>query len=1318
MKIKIVHGADIQIQITNHGAGRDRHDEYKLGIERFVTELAKIRPHILVLPGDMFEEWNANGDETKMFANMLHSCLPHCDRIVVIDGNHDLKQRNSLVVERSEKRMQTSAIESQVVAINNHKISYYCDTGFHQDQKFPITWAVWSHKWKFSSTVENPLPYSPYENGNKPPQNGNAVIELFHDPIRSCKGFDGKANPVFDDYKISLENFGSNIIIAGDIHSPDIIWFGSNKEKLFTYSSSLVQRNYGEGDVYYGEKISIKGNDQHGFNIIEVDTKLNRATSCTFVKLPNPVSRHTIHLGKDFNYDKIELLSIRATAFNRIKLVVDGNVQQYIANEEAIITHLKKNYECLVEVSYESSAFDIDVDESLIESVESIADTDTILKIADTYIEETVNKSKSILPEQKNDAIQYIKNSLRSELSKVETSLVKNEIKLVKAKISNFMSFSTNVEINFGDISINKISGTNGVGKTTIFSFILWMITDLISEFQSARNKNYNYSLYFNDSSELDTVGDELQFLKNGQLHILKKKLTRTRKKNGSVNGYEVSLSLESPNITSSDREEIMTYLMEEVATFEELNRSMFINQTTLTKLIKTSTADLNKRILKNIGVDFFEGMLSTYDELRSNAMEEVEKPLKTIEELIEDKNMRGEEVKTIGDKISTLKSQVLPIETVITEYDSEIEKDLELLHNVPEVSVVEDNITRTEKLITEKETELTNKSDEIKQTEELITKTDVTSINNRLNAQQIVINGVANDIKLKESSINTYKDRVISLKKDAQQTATIVKNELSVIVTNIEKEISELDLKKSSSESKKQTALNNYQSLLNGKISERQQTLNTLNKNKSDIELLLSNNENKRTSIKNGVTVLETEIKGLKRELELKNGEDNFKCPTCSQPLPEDKQKEIQKGVEYLNKQIVDKSNLVKDEQTKVVDLQKEYDTIKDEQLTPVIDSIDKCSKIIEKLGELKLEHINEKVDKASFDMYMESVNELKDISTKATELNTKLEEAKKTVIDGVKSSEKVKTAVNAFKTEQEKIPTLESELSELNTKLTTENSVLTGIRNELSVASDIEDKLTKQKEDLQEIKDGIQKLENTLENHKGDLKKSRFNVEHRKEIDDKRELRRIQKEDLDKLNNQIEASGRELLLVENSIQNTDKAINSARNYKLVDGSLKLYKRMLGTNGLPQYIFAHIIPIFNKNLNELLEDVDFRLEFNVDDLVLYFHDLKKKSVRPVMFISGMESSFAGLALIDVMRRLNNAKTTKEIFIDEISGQINSGKDVTYEAKNYQQLLIKFLNKISRHSNVYIIDHVLTFPNARILEVQPTSKGSVVKILD
>jgi predicted MPP superfamily phosphohydrolase len=205
MLLNFIHYGDIQIEIRVSGINAQRLDEYLHVLQKMESIIAEKKPDAIFIPGDIFEYWDANGDETKMFSKHLHAILPHTQRIIIVPGNHDIRQKSNGVMYLDVKQNAADSIDSVVTAINNPKISYYKHSGLYQDTTFPITYAVWSQIDKWSAQEPKPN-YNPWIDNEVP---STACIELFHDPIRGEKDFSLSAN--FASFRLPSNWFCSSL---------------------------------------------------------------------------------------------------------------------------------------------------------------------------------------------------------------------------------------------------------------------------------------------------------------------------------------------------------------------------------------------------------------------------------------------------------------------------------------------------------------------------------------------------------------------------------------------------------------------------------------------------------------------------------------------------------------------------------------------------------------------------------------------------------------------------------------------------------------------------------------------------------------------------------------------------------------------------------------------------------------------------------------------------------------------------------------------------------------------------------------------------
>lgn len=1311
--LKIFHIADLQIEIRNAGENAQRLEEYRsVLLIKTINEIKLHNPDIVVICGDVYEFESANGDETDLFAEFLHLIKDLVYRVIIINGNHDIKQKHNAIIAKGLKRNNTDFIYSVVNSIKSSKISYYAHTGLYKDDKFDIIWVVWSQLDKWSAQDPKPS-YSPWIENSYKNING-ASIELFHDPVKNAKNFNGEPNKLFDNYKISFDDFRCNTVLAGDIHAPDIVY---NDGKLFTYSSSLIQRNYGEGNYYNDDKLYIGGNYKHGYNIIEFDIEQNKAVSCEFHKILPPVSRHTIYISKDFNYERLEALQIDPIGYNKIRLVV-SNIQKYNENQKELIEHFKNNYNCSVDIEMSNDNIEVSVDAGKIDDIEKIIDKDSLLDISKKYIDTIVDKTNTVDKDMKEETKDFIFDIFRKELDKIELISAQKKIEFLYGDVDNFMSLGE-TSVQFKNNSITKISGTNKVGKTTIYRFIKWIFTDKIDKSQNDRNKKLNYCMYFNDTTNKDHVSGHFVFNLNGDLHKVTKTLIRTWKRGGSKAGQKdwiehitetpkLSISIESNALTSEDTTECLAYL-KTIFSFEELDSTIIVDQNSLDNLINITPEELNNNILKNIGLDFFENLLNVFDDVKDSTMESLTKPTQTIDDILTNKGVQEENIKNYENSIDKIKEKIDSKELELELEDSNKSELLKSLHvieddeNHPKYEqYTNDKIEDVKESIRKSIEEKTEKEEKLATLESL----------EKLNETKILLNSTKEDLIYEQSEVSRKleidQNKLISSKESLKQIVTIIKNDLEKELNYLKTKLSNKESEVSTLNHNIETNISNYKTHINNIINSNTEEFYKL-KEKIQTEKDSITSINSKKSIKDSEEKANSNrIKEINTNIETLSGSKN--CPTCDRPKSEETIISLNNKIEEFNIELKKKeeSNISISEEIKAFEKSIE---IHENLITEITKDALVIKNIVKEYKE-SLDVLSEKLCKEYFDRNKELEESIVNINEEIVNINEEITKEQENLKSKIKQDSRYLDNVDKITNINENIETYNALSTSLETKIES-NAVLIET-NDVKI-KEVED-LTKFIKDFntKTLDDELEKHEKILES----IEKNKIKVEKNKETENK--ITKVN-EEIVKLKNEIKDFNKSLAELKNDIKISENEIISGLNdienikkYKLAESSVKLYKKIINKNGLPQFVFAHIIPIINSELNSLLVDVDFRLQFEIKSNSLLFHDLVKNVSRPVSFISGMESTLSSLSILYILKKLNISNSVNGLFIDEISGKLNDGKELSYEAKNYQDITSKFIQKLSSYCPIYIIDHVLELNEQRILEVQPNINGNKI----
>lgn len=1319
--IKIIHIGDEQYEIRTGGTMAQRHSEFKYVDTKVIQYIQEEKPQLLYIAGDVFQFQMANAEETKMFSLFLHAVLPYVEGIRIINGNHDIAQKSNAILEESEKRNLTDHIDSVVTAVNSDKIRYYKYTGFYKDPLFDIMYAVWSQLDKHSAE-DTPRPFNPWELPGTPSLT-KAHIELYHDPIAGSLGFDGKPERHFLEHKTTFSDFKYNTVLAGDIHAPRIVQEGCF---TFTYCSSLVQRNYGEGAYYAEETLLTDGNSMHGLNRIIFDVNNDVVNKIDFVPIKPSVGRHTIRLSKDFNYDLISALKIEEYAYNYIRIIISGNIDKFILNEDKLIKHFLDSYKCSVDIDFDKNALaDVDVEEFT--DIDALINEETIKRLGEKYIDAAVDKTSTVASELKDRAKELFKQLLNAELNGINLSTERKNITLGSATLSNFMTFGGDVSFDFPNIPITRISGSNGVGKTSMFFFVAWMLTNKISSLQNDRDKRTNYALLFNDRLEEDTVTGELTFAVNKMQVKLTKKLTRKWKKHHESKRFDkdwidylagtpkLSMAIECSDLTSDDTTEVLAYLKENVLTHSEFTKLMFVDQSTLDNLIHSKAEDLNQSILKNIGLNFFDGMLAEYDGLKEKHLGKLDKPASTVEAKMVQIAEIEEASETIGVDIENAKLLAQQKNEEIEAKQLLKESILSKLHNVAEFDDIEQAIHKLETSKAEFAENKTESERLLKEHADKLAEKDVPKLQNELAG----LEAEKTSLETKQATKKTERDTTgLALVEKTNSITTIAQ----LVKTELEGDLQQLKTDLSDNENKvavvstKELELRNK---VNNKFSSMIEELNEKHSAKRDeigkSALHVANN-------KSDMFLLTTEAENIDKVIigygaEQVDLKESAICTECKREHTHETRAGIENKISALEGLIEEESAKKTEKISEVLRLK----ALHEELEAQVEVQKSEAQKLLDKKEQVTALKSTSILDLPSptFDSVKESALEMQKerqgIVSKSFEIQELIDAAKIDLLDKIKKDSRILAASTESDEIKQRMSDIDDAIIEYGRKIEGNRLELLGKTTEVGDCERLQYVIDKQKAYLSDLNDSNQSYVTDMQALLDDKKKALENKEWKQQSDEAAGIIRTLTESMELLRRNVQ-----VLVVKESNMATDieryKAdILSIKKYNLVESVLKLYKRMLSKTGLPQYVFEHVIPILNSKLNDLLASVQFRLYFDKDDLHLKMVDLTKNVTRPVMFSSGMETTLLGLALVAVLRQLNAGKRTTELFIDEISGKLNDGTKLSYVAPNYKKIFANIIKEIKANSSIYIIDHVVEeIREDSVLEVQKTASGSTV----
>lgn len=1292
--VKILHTADLQIEVRGQN---QRRDEFEFILKRIEDVVQQEKPNILLWAGDIFEHHRPNDIERGLFIDHLRRVLDMSiiDEIVITDGNHDIDQQtaSNFFVSHGNEVHSPNALVTIVEAINSPRIIYMNDSTVYKSKAFDLVYYNWAQRVKHSNVLTED--YNPVNNNL--PETTSTPVTIFHDPIRGARMWDDKELRNSEKHN-ALDVFCTPTILAGDIHIPQVI---TSDTKTFVYCGSPVPRNFGEGDYVTDGKIKQRGMNRHCISVCLLFPDGTVAEQ-RFIPIKQHRSFTTFEITPAVTNPVDEIWEIPYPTFeNAVKVKLPAATEIYLKWESDIIDAIRKqnpDYENIsISFAY-GRALTAEADDVIsTQDIHQLISEKEIVRVADEYIKKQVNDSRSIPAEDKEKCIKLVTELFSRELKNYISNIPSNHIRLSAISISNFMSFGDKIFVDMAyPQGLIKLTGGNGVGKTTFYNAIKWCTTGYISLAQNRKLKNENNLLIFNDYMwNKDEVVVSCLFCINGEDIVVTRTATRAWKKNTTdeqkksknwrnyIQSTDSTITVKN-NATGEVKNDIAAeqILQSVFSGLENLSHTVFPSQFTLKSVICTEPARLCEEILRNIGMSFFDKMYDKYDDVRSNIMSKVSKPSSTIEAI-------ASKIADYEKSIEQLTSDKKTIENERTELSKQaddIAAQISEKHLKMDMSVTTDKVNELLNKINDTEVSLTERrkaADELRDNcERFIKLVQWDKLKDVLEAIKAKIDELNNDLNA------TYSKETELGNKKAEKERQINKRRLEIV-------------EEFSSKRKELTSeLNSFHEEIN-QINEAmklnlEQRSEYINKVKDKLKQRI--NDIERSKINQQAVIKELETRSSECNDKIDELKTSQRCPTCGRPFDDETIKHIDeqiqeyfdKGTEY-DEQIEKAEELLKQidadlqlAKNKLEAFTNDPDMLK--QVKTYTDDIKKCQEVITN-AQKRITEVNERITEidnsqsAYQDLNIESwEKDINDIVAEIGEVLKSRDSINHILHDTKEEQKNLEESFNEYEDCKQKLDQLKLTYHELDTEAT-----------ELSRLRDEHTRMVGVIQENQKLKSEIDELS---------AKATEINTS----ISEKNSR-------VVKISTDIAVFGTK---IDEERQNKINAIK----YRIVEASLKQYKTLIGKNGLPQHIFSIIREVLNSKLNDLLDDMDFRLMFdNSNQLIMV--DLSKPGhpIRKPSQLSGMQTCFTGLALVYVNRMCNNTFIFDHIFIDEVSGQLNSGEELTYGSMNYQEQLKKLLRKFSG-LKVWIVDHVIDdLKEDYRFEVMPSDTGSSIKLI-
>lgn len=1266
---KIIHIADIQIEIRNNNG---RLHEFQTVLDNFISDVKREEPDYLCITGDIFEHWNPLSEEKKLFISFLHQLKNIVkNKVLITNGNHDVKQQDNYRIEKGKKVPLVDDIEIIVSAINDDKIQYLNDSTFYTfDDKF--VFAVWNHKNKYHSYLRKK--YSPWE--TKHPLNyikneedkTKTYIELFHDPVDGCRDFLDRDVRITK--KNKLNDFNGDLVLMGDIHKPDVL--NNEKGVKLTYCSSLVARNFSEGDYYYNDICTQEGNEEHGYNLITFDN--NNDYTIQFVPVVNPYSYHTIIITEDFDYDNITL-DINETEYNRIKIkprhelskYQPEKLQKYVFDTFGVTPIIIKD-----DLIYEQEVQEDIADKDFLDKIKSV---DFQRKIMVEHLE--VNG----FSEEQIKKIVHYDNEVNKKLKIEDKPYIKLNIE--KVVINNFKQFSDNQVFKFDTKGIIKINGKNETGKTTLTEAIKTALTGASHntvkywDYTKKNKSKIGLNKLINDSRKKDTSGIDLYCSINGKKHIISYLIDRQWKKdepvyfidkNEQVNTYIKDLNL-SVQVKIKDNGKFVPvegdpieYIIDKVPNYIDYVNLVETNSDTLNDLIKLKDDELVEYILRNLGVGFAEQKkeiflndvkkrLTLSTDIKDKEVKTLREKIKQIDELI-DKNQKlyQQETNNLNNLINKIteaqKNKEENIKKLLPVDRNKLFSNIEEIKNNIHTIIVEVDSYQDRKV------SLKNQIDSFTSQYD---KNEHDSIKNR-------VKDFAEWKKTQEENIQIYTDQIKEL------------NQLNIDLEHEKNDYHDNSLVKFKEIISK---LDTNITLYENKIENLERDIKDIYKTEEErLNKIINEHTTKIASFNNEIEKIDITLKSLIENRDRLEESKICSVVGCGKLKSKEEVETIQKSIDNKTKQIEENEvrlENIKDsleseqillEATNIAlkDIETSTYKLSEESLLLLVKVKQELKDSINKKQEIEQQYqdfINGKLEQSVFDKYNEKINNyINRIQINTDKINTnhnKIDNITVTVAERTKEYENTLYR-----------------LSELD-RLFTEKDRIEAIKYEHDVLIP---------EKIKVLDNKIHELQNQIDEYNEELKKEEKNKVINniiKLIENEISLTTKDKEAKQTYVHQLDIEKHNHL---NNKENIEKRLNQYFEYKKQQDLFRVYSNLMDKKGIPQIIFKKIVPTINKELSSILEGLNFKLYFDTNNTLkmIDLHSINRTE-RELEEGSGMERTFAIPAIKTVIRKYNNRFGTNFILLDEITGKLDDRN---------KDLMVKVLHKLKE-----TVDYVL-----------------------
>jgi len=1200
---KIVHIADTHIRNLKY------HDVYNLQFKKLYKQIRKVKPDYICVVGDLMDNFVNISNEAKILAGVFLTELASISKVIIVYGNHECMKSN---------RLRTNSVKTVVELLNNPNITYLGESGFFEEEN--LIWVNYAHLDKHDKI-------DPWNNSNiiiPESVSSKPTVGLFHDPIYGSSSDLGMIFQSENHKHISYFD-NNDYLLCGDIHKFQYL----RTDKSAAYCSSTIQINHGETP------------NLHGF--LEWTIRGKKDFDVKFHDIPNDFNYITLNIGKDYDYNNIDLDDDYITPESDINVLWKDYSACFTHDNESKIREYIKDKWNIENVKFIRRGIDTEITDvkSVNESI-NVLDPNEQRKIFKEFLEE--NKFQEDVIEQ----VLKIDDTINDKII-IETN---NGIDFGIDKITlfNFKSYDE-AEIDFKEMGFNKIiqvHGINAAGKSTILDAICYVLFN--KTFGTSKKEKAGDARFINNKRELDETWVSAIIDINGEKYFIKRTTTRKWNRDHSeISSASTTMyygkgeeEIEDGNLTEEQRKDTQKLIDETLGDFDSFVNKSFINGENLNSLLSMDRSVFIDGLIKDAGFDIFEQKLIEFKEYKKGILL-TRKNIKIDETIIN--------IETLGSDIEVLNNEVDVLKDIIDELEKD--KKVVVIKKESQISKLEKIDSNIEKLdIADIDLSIELENDKIVKNNERL----------------VLISNLKEDVKKYDSSIFETKQTLLS--------------NLTQKISDIKLDVSVLDNKILSNKNNIILISNDINNITNNYVSDLKSTNQDYNLEISKVKEEFSNYINdynndinrklSQTKINGEIETLTIDGKKLKKDNEEIEG--STVCVMCKRTLDGVDMVHIHEKIETNKSEMDILRNKIIELRPKVTELLNEHN-----DLTVITDNL--------------------KAREYSFDenvlkIYNNSKDKIKEFKDKI-EANTRS-------IELIKENNLPGELITDLKPSFEKRSSISLVIDDINEEKNKKTSEINNKTDELDELKDEVKQLKEEKELIDKKKDKISlepRIESEIEKSKIVIEKYNKQIEDYKSTLEKIENNKIINEEILLLNSEIDEfhikideqleykqdKVSKIRLYQSQISELNKDIKEYNRQKSEDEILNTYMKCVHRDGLPSYLLKKSTHIINAELSKLLNDVEFIVFFD-EDLNLKLSSKTRLDVsQNIIESSGMERTFTAITLKLALRKINNKSKPNLILLDEIMGKL-----VAESVDLFIQLLDSIKNYVDK---VMIIEH-------------------------